>query len=255
MSQYYNPKRSRNLYQPQTAGEGQPFALSRSKLELFLNCPRCFYLDCRLGLSRPPGFPFNLNSAVDILLKKEFDFHRAAGTVHPLVAHYGLKLKPLQHDSMNVWRENFQGVHYHHQATNLIITGAVDDLWQDDEGLVYVVDYKATSKEEKIEALTADWQDSYKRQMEIYQWLLRRQGLPVSNRGYFVYANGRRDLAAFDGRLEFDVTLIDYDGQDDWVEPVIFRAHQCLNSQTIPAANPDCDYCAYFASRTKTETL
>jgi hypothetical protein len=45
----------------------KPFALSRSKVELFIDCPRCFYLDRRLGIGRPPGFPFNLNSAVDAL--------------------------------------------------------------------------------------------------------------------------------------------------------------------------------------------
>jgi hypothetical protein len=40
------------------------FPLSRTKVELFLDCPRCFYLDRRLGIGRPAGFPFNLNSAV-----------------------------------------------------------------------------------------------------------------------------------------------------------------------------------------------
>ena len=76
MSLYYNPQRTRNLYDP---NDSQPFRLSRSKLELFLECPRCFYLDRVRGIGRPPGFPFNLNSAVDTLLKKEFDiqFKRA----------------------------------------------------------------------------------------------------------------------------------------------------------------------------------
>lgn len=46
------------------------FRISRSKVDLFLNCARCFYLDVRLGVKRPAGFPFNLNSAVDALLKK-----------------------------------------------------------------------------------------------------------------------------------------------------------------------------------------
>ena len=62
--------RTRNIYDPHS---DKPFKLSRSRLELFLNCPRCFYMDRRLGVDRPPGFPFNLNSAVDALLKKEFD--------------------------------------------------------------------------------------------------------------------------------------------------------------------------------------
>jgi len=61
---------ARKLFDPDS---DKPFALSRSKVELFQDCPRCFYLDRRLGIARPPGFPFNLNSAVDALLKTEFD--------------------------------------------------------------------------------------------------------------------------------------------------------------------------------------
>jgi hypothetical protein len=63
----------------------QPFPLSRSKVELYLDCPRCFYLDRRLGVGRPAGFPFNLNAAVDALLKREFDDYRARGEAHPLM--------------------------------------------------------------------------------------------------------------------------------------------------------------------------
>ncbi len=76
-----------------------------------------------------------------------------------------------------------------------------------------VVDYKATSSEEKP-TLDAEYRQSYKRQMEVYQWLLRQNGYKVSNTGYFVYANGRKDLAAFDGKLEFDVDLLSYTGED-----------------------------------------
>ncbi|MEE8236065.1 MAG: hypothetical protein V3R53_04660, partial [Gammaproteobacteria bacterium] len=83
----YKPQRVRNMYQP---GSAQPFKLSRSKIDLFIECPRCFYVDRRLGTGRPPGFPFNLNLAVDRLLKAEFDTHRVAGTAHPLLEQYGV---------------------------------------------------------------------------------------------------------------------------------------------------------------------
>ena len=36
-----------------------------------------------------------------------------------------------------------------------------------------------------------------KRQMEIYQWLLRKNGFKVSDTGYFVYANGITDARSF----------------------------------------------------------
>lgn len=240
MSDYYTGKRTKNLYVP---GASQPFRLSRSKLELFLNCPRCFYMDRRLGVGQPPGFPFNLNSAVDHLLKKEFDVHRAQGKPHPLMESYGVDAVPYQHEQLDVWRENFTGVGFHHKPTNLYIFGAVDDVWVNPAGELIIVDYKATSKDGEVN-LDAAWQDGYKHQMEIYQWLFRQNGFNVSPTGYFVYCNGKRDKEAFDAKLEFDIKLIPYVGDDSWIEGVIQKASACLDGQLPPISN-SCDFCVY----------
>lgn len=233
--------RQRNLFDPES---DKPYKLSRSRLENFKKCPRCFYIDRRLGVDRPPGFPFNLNSAVDTLLKREFDQHRADGTPHPYMIEAGIDAIPAQHPMLNVWRENFKGVQYHHEPTNLIITGAIDDLWLGGDGRHIVVDYKATSKNGEVN-LNADWQIGYKRQMEIYQWLLRHNGLDVDPTGWFVYCNGRRDTAGFDNHLEFSVKLLPYTGDDAWVDGVVSGAHQTLCADEIPDAADDCEYCAY----------
>lgn len=248
MTKYYNPQRTRNLYQ---AKSKKPFKLSRSKIDLFLNCPRCFYLDRKLGVGRPPGFPFALNSTVDELLKKEFDEHRMKNKQHPLLKKYKVDAKPVAHDNLDVWRENFKGVQYLHEPTNFIITGAIDDLWQDSKGNYLVVDYKATSKQELVTKLDRPWMITYKRQMEIYQWLLRKNGLKVSNLGYFVYCNGRKDRKAFDAKLEFEVVLIPYKGSDKWLEKTIKDMYKTLQSKKIPKADVDCDYCAYIKSVNK----
>ena len=195
MSKYYNPVRTRNLYDPASK---VPFKLSRSKIDLFIECPRCFYIDRRLGTGRPPGFPFNLNSAVDELLKKEFDAYRARGEKHPLQEQFQVEAIPAPHAELDDWRNNFKGVQYLHEPSNLLVFGAIDDLWQDDQGNYIVVDYKATSKNEPITELKEEWQIGYKRQMEIYQWLLRQNGYPVSDTGYFVYCNGDRGREGFD---------------------------------------------------------
>lgn len=247
MSQYYRPHRTRSLYDPNSP---EPFKLSRSKIDLFLQCPRCFYMDRRLGVARPPGFPFALNSAVDTLLKQEFDTHRANGTNHPLIEKYGVDARPVAHQNLNDWRHNFTGIQYLHQPTNLLIFGAIDDLWINSQDEYIVVDYKSTSKNEEITELNKDWQDGYKRQMEVYQWLLRQNGHTVSSTGYFVYCNGKTDREAFDGKLEFDVTLIPYIGDDSWVEQTIQNAHACLIDSAIPAATEECDYCAYRQAAT-----
>lgn len=233
-----------------TPGQDKPFKMSRSKLDMFVECPRCFYLDQRLGIKRPSWPAFTLNIAVDRLLKSEFDVYRAEGEQHPLMKTYGIKALPFEHPKMDEWRHNFKGVRVWHKPTNLIIYGAVDDIWVTPNKVLVVVDYKSTSTSRKID-LDSKYKKIFKRQMEIYQWLLRKQeeliekGYRVSDKGFFVYVNARKDKKAFDGRLEFDVQLISYIGDSGWVEETIRRAHQCLMHEHIPAPSQDCEYCQY----------
>lgn len=250
MSQYYRAQRTRNIYNPASS---EPFRLSRSKIDLYLNCPRCFYLDRRLGIAQPPGYPFLLNSAVDELLKKEFDLHRAAGTPHPLMKAYGIDAVPLSHESLEQWRQSLTGgITYLVPETNLLVTGGVDDVWVNPDGELIIVDYKATSKKDEV-TLDADWQIGYKRQMEIYQWLFRMNGFRVSNTGYFVYCNGNTDRAAFDGKLEFDIKLLPYTGDTSWVEKIVLDIYKTLNADVIPSMSEDCDFCLYTSTLKKVD--
>ncbi|MDD3472524.1 MAG: PD-(D/E)XK nuclease family protein, partial [Syntrophaceae bacterium] len=168
MSQYYTGKRIRNLFDPKSSA---PFKLSRTKIDLFLSCPRCFYVDRRLGVGQPPGYPFSLNSAVDALLKREFDTYRANQKTHPLMKSFSIDAVPFQHEKIDEWRDALRkGITYLHKPTNFIVTGAIDDVWINPNGDLLIVDYKSTSKKEEVN-LDADWQIAYKRQMELYQWL------------------------------------------------------------------------------------
>jgi len=227
---------------------GPNWKLSRSKIDLFVECPRCFYLDNKRGLKRPQFPSFLLNTAVDTLFKKEFDVHRANGTAHPLMQAYGIDAVPYQHPSMDTWRENFEGVQYVHEATGMTISGAVDDVWVTPQNELIIVDYKSTSKEGEI-SLDDKWKESYKRQMEVYQWLFRKIGFTVAEKGYFVYANGKTDTAAFNGKLEFDITLLPYEGDPVWVEDTIFKIKETLDGDVISEPSETCDYCAYAFTR------
>lgn len=246
MSQYYNPKKTRGVFD---INSKEPFVISRSGIDLFEKCRRCFYLDKRLGTAQPPGYPFSLNSAVDALLKKEFDVHRAEGSAHPLMKAYGIEAVPYEHPDMEAWRDALRrGVQHLYEPANLFVRGGVDDIWINSKGELHVVDYKATSKKSEVN-LDAEWQEGYKRQIEIYQWLLRQNGFKVSSTGYFVYCNGLTDREAFDAKLEFDIKIIPYVGDDSWVAATLQEIKKCLVSESLPDASPDCDFCAYFGAR------
>jgi CRISPR/Cas system-associated exonuclease Cas4 (RecB family) len=229
------------LYDPSS---GEPYKISRSKIDLFHECPRCFYFDKRLGISRPSGPAFSLNSAVDALLKKEFDLLRLARQPHELMRRYHIDAVPFVHKDLDLWRENFVGKQYLHEKTNLIIFGAVDDIWINPAGELIIVDYKSTSTEKEI-SLDDEWKQGYKRQLEIYQWIFRSSGFAVSPTAYIVYANATKERKQFDGKLEFKLTLHPHVGNDRWIEPTIMALKECLDAKGPPQPSPSCEYCKY----------
>lgn len=235
-------KRTRNLFDPASS---EPFRISRSKIDLYHECPRCFYLDVRLGIARPSFPAFTLNNAVDELLKREFDAHRARGEAHPLMKAYKIDAVPLKDPRIEEWRDALRrGIQYFHEPTGFVFRGGVDDIWKCGDGTLAVVDYKATSKKDEV-TIEGYWQQGYKRQVEIYQWLLRGIGEKVCPTAYFVYVNGNSDAAAFDSRLEFNVTVIPHTGDGTWIEPLVLKLADCLRSDDVPAPSEQCEYCRY----------
>lgn len=246
---------TRRVTQPYQPGQTEPYKLSRSKIELFIQCPRCFWLGERKKIKRPSGPPFNINKTIDELFKKEFDEHRKAGTPHPIMKDNQIKAVPYQHKDLDTWRYNFTGVTALHEPTNIHVFGAIDDVWVNDDGELIVVDYKATSKNKEV-SIDSDWQMSYKRQLEVYQWLLRQNGFVVSDTGYFVYTNASMEADGFGDTLNFVTKLIPYTGNADWVDKTLKGMKECLENDEMPpvgeaAMGGPCDFCEYARSRTE----
>ncbi len=243
MPKYYS-QRQKNLYDPKSK---EPFRISRSKMELFLECPRCFYLDRKLGLKRPEGPGFTLNDAVDHLLKNEFDLLRKNGQKHLLMDEYHIDAVPFSHPDLPEWRDDhhhFIGASIIHKKTNLEICGIIDDLWINSKGELHIVDYKTTSTSKKI-TLEDEYKQDYKKQVEWYQWIFRQKGFKVSNTAYFVFANGLKGERIFDGKLEFKLEIIPHEGSDLWVEETIYKIKETLDLNEIPESNLECHYCKY----------
>ncbi len=238
-------KRRTNLYKPDAKA---PFNVSRSKIALFLECPQCFWLDRRLGIARPDMPGWSLNSAVDTLFKKEFDVLREQKTSHRLMDFYRIVAIPFWHPDLHIWRDDHDnkiGAQTLHKETQLNIHGIIDDIWQDTKTQqLYIVDYKSTSTDYPI-SLDSKWKEGYKRQMEVYQWIFTRLGFDVSRTGYFLFANATKNRPGFHGKLEFENTIIPYEGNTAWIEPLIFDIKKCLDSKEIPSSGKDCQHCAY----------
>jgi len=192
-----------------------------------------------------PGF--SLNSAVDALLKHEFDLLRKKGQAHELMKQYKIDAVPFSHPNLHIWRDDvyrYVGASVIHKPTNLEICGIIDDIWINREEELLIVDYKSTSTSKEI-SLEDEYKQGYKKQMEVYQWIFKQMGFKVNPTGYFVYANAEKNRPRFDARLEFKLQIISHKGDTSWVEPTIFEMKKCLDSDKIPASNPKCEYCEY----------
>lgn len=240
-----NYLRRQYLFDPHSP---KPYKLSRTKVELFLECPRCFYLDRRLGLRRPGRVAYHLNNAVDLLLKKEFDHYRASGTPHPLMRQEGVEAVPYFHDQLDRWREPLHGgLQFIDPGTNLLLTGAPDDLWVDSAGALHVVDYKATRVLSQ-DSLSEGEHPGYERQLEFYSWLLEKMGFTVSPETYFVVAETKLNRTALDHRLDFDLHLLRHQASWAWVEPLLEDLKATLLKAEAPSGAEDCEYCRYIES-------
>lgn len=246
--------RHRGTYKPD---HESPYEVSRSRIEAFINCPACFWLDRVKGVKFPGMPPFLLNSATDTLLKKDFDQYRELQKPHPFMERNGLShLVPFQHADFHSWTQSLQlGFRTYHESSNLIIGGGLDDVWHDPKtNELFIVDYKSTAGKRsedlsKLEPITLEgrWKEGYKRQMDMYQWIMNEKtkedlkDYKVSNLGYFVYVNGdqhfedgmlRKDEDKAD--MSFDVQLLTYKGNHDWVEKEILNLKQCLEAGQCP---------------------
>jgi hypothetical protein len=224
--------------------------VSRSKIEMFVECQRCFYLDVRLGFSRPKSFPLSINNEIDRRLKEEFDVYRQRGEPHPYMIKAGINAVPFKHENIDAWRDALhRGIRYRVPGTTLVVGGGIDDVWEsrgENKGQLIVVDYKATSQAAPA-TLDDEWKISYKRQAEIYQWLFRMNGFDVSDTALFLFCNARKNTDVFNSKLDFEVTIVPYKGDTSWVESKILNAFNVLRSDEIPAPNGCCDYCRFAA--------
>jgi RecB family exonuclease len=231
-------------------GQEEPYKISRAKIEDFIRCPRCFVLETKHGVKRPKSIPFTLNNAVDSLLKKEFDIYRTRAEVPPIVAAAGLDLVPFSHPDLEKWRENFTGIRYETEDGRFLVTGAVDDLWVDSNGVITVVDYKATGRPEAVTSLPeGGFYDSYRRQLEIYQWLLRKNGFEVSDTAYWLYTTATQNQEGFNDELKFESNLVSHQGDTSWIKHTLESIYRNLNEPEVAGPGDDCDLCSYFDQR------
>lgn len=213
-----------------------PIQLSPNSLNLFLECPHCFWLEKKKGIKRPQPYPYALNAAVDVLLKEEFDEYRAKGEVHPLIIAHKIPAKLFKNQSLlNQWRNNFEGLRYFDSELNATLFGAVDDVLEFEGGKLAPLDYKSTGSS------VPTIYDRFQIQMDIYTYLLEKNGFLTTKKGYLAFyivdkTNG------FGDRLPFRKELHEIDTDPSDVYQLFSDAVFTLQRALPPSHSQDCQY-------------
>jgi len=210
--------------------------LSPNSLNLFLECPHCFWLDKNLGIKRPPPYPYALNSAVDGLLKEEFDTYRAKNLPHPLLADNNIKGHLFSNQKLlNQWRNNFAGIRYFDKDLQATLFGAVDDVLEFEGGKIAPLDYKSTGSS------VAKVYDRFQLQLDTYTFLMEKNGFETTHKGYLAFYIVDKSRGFID-RLPFRKEMVEIDTNPFDVYAIFKDAVAVLRQPTPPPHSSDCQF-------------
>ena len=212
-----------------------PYKLSPSSLGLMKECPRCFWLRFNKGIKRPEtGFP-TLPAGMDRILKEHFDRFRDRGLLPPELHELkGVKLFD-NVKLLEVWRNNLRGIQWVDKEGN-ILRGAVDNVLQKGKKLI-VLDYKTRGY-----PLKEDTAERYQDQLDIYNFLLRKNGYETEDYAYLLFYHP--DKVDDDGDVVFNTDLVDRKISVKNAERIFKEALNILKGE-MPASGEECGFCEW----------
>ena len=214
--------------------------LSPNSLNLYLECPHCFWLDKNMGVKRPPPYPYALNSAVDALLKDEFDTYRAKNLPHPMLKDNNINARLFPNQNLlNQWRNNFAGIRFFDPDLQATLFGAVDDVLEFEEGKIAPLDYKSTG------STAANVYDRFQLQLDTYTFLMEKNGFKTTRKGYLAFYIVDKSRGFID-RLPFRKEMVQIDTNPSDIYEIFKDAVNCLKQSSPPPHSSDCKFAVWL---------
>lgn len=211
-----------------------PFKLSPSSLNLMKECPRCFWLTQHKVWKRPTGIFPSLPSGMDKILKEHFNNFRDKGKLPPELCNDNrcedMKLFP-DKELLKVWQNNLKGIQFEDEKGN-ILKGAVDNILMKGKKLI-VLDYKTRGY-----ALKEDTADHYQDQLDIYNFLLRKEGYDTEDYAFLLFYIPKEVTET--GEVIFDTSLVKMKINPKNAERIFNDAINLLNSD---CPKDSCEWC------------
>ena len=215
----------------------KPIKLSPSTLNLFLECPRCFWLHINENIHRPRGIFPSLPGGMDLVIKDYFDKYREKNELPPEIQGKVKGKLFHNHEILNKWRNWRTGLEYKDENLGVTLFGALDDCLEDN-GKYMPLDYKTRGFPPK----DGDSERYYGNQLDCYSLLLQENGYPVGDYGYLVYYFPEH--VEENGTVIFNVKPIELKIDPNRARKTLKDAMKLLDGP-IPAHHSECEYCIW----------
>jgi len=213
-----------------------PYKFSPSSLNLLEECPRCFWLQFNKGIRRPSAVFPSLPSGMDRVLKEHFDRFMRMGKMPPELSEIGDDIRLFDNaELLKLWRNNRKGLTWEDEKGNTI-QGALDNLLLSSHEKLIVLDYKTRGF-----PLKEDTAEHYQNQLDIYNFLLRKNGYTTEDYAYLLFYHP--DHVEEDGDVVFNTDLVRMDISTDNAERVFKEALDVLAGE-MPKCGEGCEFCA-----------
>ncbi len=214
--------------------------ISPSSLNLFFECPFCFWLEKRHNIRRPSHFPYHLNLAVDDLLKKEFDRFRREGKPPPLLFENNISAKLFSNQELiDEWRDAKRGIRFYDKKLDAYLFGAVDDVIEFKDRTIAPLDYKSTGMD------VPKVYDRFQLQMDVYTFLFEQSGYTCNQKGYLAFYIVERG-GSFRGSIPFRKELHVISTDSSYVRETFEEAVTFLREEVPTFHSPDCEFGKWF---------
>jgi len=178
----------------------------------------------------------SLPNGMDIILKKYFDKYRSKNCLPPEIEGKLNGRLFADMEKLKVWRNNFKGLQYLDEESGIILKGALDDLFVNEDGSHIPLDFKTRGFPLNNDNNSEYYQD----QMNVYCFLLDKNNVKTGDFAclIFYYPIEAKDNGNF--KFECDVIKLKTSKENG---NILFKEAIEVLKGPEPDTNENCPWC------------
>lgn len=204
--------------------------ISATSLSMVDECPLCFWLEHKKGISRPSLPPARILNQLDSAIKKYIRvFHNSSCVPEWLEANgfRGVLRGP-------------QNLEFLDTATNIKLAGKLDELLKEEDGTYCVIDFKSgRMPENRIVPYY------YQTQIDAYAYLVENSIRASVKRGALVYFTLKSGNEIKNYLLPFDINVLEVNVNKNSIPKTLRKIQEILSEERAPESGNNCKFCMW----------